>query len=76
MNYPTQMETIVKEYASVAAFNHDAFMLSNRGWAVQSSTELSRPPGCARCCTLGIFAAVMKPRPVIVVTYTRPKPAK
>jgi hypothetical protein len=75
MNYPApNLETMVREYKSADAFNSDARKLAGEGWGVQSSTELSRPPGCARCCTLGIFAAVMKPKPVIVVTYSRHKP--
>ncbi len=73
MNYPTQMETKVREYKNSDAYNKDARKMAEEGWMVQSATELSRPPGCARCCTLGIFAAVLKPKPVIVVTYYRHK---
>lgn len=70
------METMVREYTNSDAFNDDARKLSKDGWGVQSSTELTRNTGCGRCCTLGIFAFMFKPKPLIVVTYSRPKPEK
>lgn len=68
------METLVLEYKSIEHFRKDAAKLAEIGWTVQSQTERTNNSGCGRCCTLGFVALILKPKPSIVVTYTRPKP--
>ncbi len=69
-----ETETMVREYKDPDEFNKHARKLAEKGWQVQSVTELTQNAGCFRCCFLGIFAAVLKPKPHIVVTYVREKP--
>jgi hypothetical protein len=66
-----QTETMVREYDDTDEYNRDAKKLAEQGWSVQSVTELSQSSGCFRCCFLGIFAAILKPKSHLVVTYVR-----
>lgn len=65
------METQVKEYKDSDDYQRDAKKMAEDGWTVQTVTERQPNAGCMRCCFLGLFALVLKPKPTLIVTYTR-----
>jgi hypothetical protein len=66
-------DIIVKRYKSQAAFQRDANRMRAKGYEVQDTTSEQPRGSCLRIVlgvlTLGIFALLWKPKPVIVVTY-------
>ena len=65
--------TMVKEYDDRKAFDKAAQKLARDGWLVVSVTERTQRSGCMRILMLGgIGALVFKPKPTLVVTYSRP----
>ena len=60
---------IVKRYKSQAAYQRDAGRLAKQGYTVTDVTSEQPRAGCLRILTLGIFAWLFKPKPVLVVTY-------
>lgn len=69
-------EALVREYKSADAYANDAKKLARDGWTVQAQTEATQRSGCLRIIMLGgIGALVFKPKPHIVVTYSRSVPA-
>ncbi len=64
---PSQI--IVKRYKSDREFQTDARKMASKGYEVQSVTSEQPRSGCARILLIGIFAAIFKPKPVLVVTY-------
>lgn len=65
------IETIVRTYKSQGEFQNDAQRLARDGWTVSNTMERQPGTGCLRGCTLGLMALVWKPKPQIVVTYSR-----
>jgi hypothetical protein len=59
----------VAEYRSVEDFRR-------AGGRVSSVTILPQRPGIVRIATLGIFAAVIKPKPHVIATYKEPDPPR
>lgn len=71
---PTQ--TMVRTYKSADALRRDAERLAREGWTISNTVEHMPRSGCMRFCLLGgIGALVIRPKPSIVVTYTRLNPA-
>lgn len=66
-----QKKTMVKQYDTHAAYQKDANKLAQQGWKVQNVTEQEQRSGLTRCCLLGLFALVLKPRNKILVTYVK-----
>lgn len=66
-----QIETMVREYKSTKDFSKDAEKLARDGWYVSSQTERKPRAGCLRILTLGLFALIFHPKPILVVTYQR-----
>lgn len=60
---------IVKRYKSDKEYQKDVNKMLKAGYEVQSVTSEQPRSGCARILTIGIFAAIFKPKPVTVVTY-------
>lgn len=60
------------EYKSRGAMERGNTELARQGYRVQSVTELQQRSGCGRILLLGLFAAVIKPKPHYLVTYTLP----
>lgn len=72
---PPPTETMVREYKGVKNFRDDAAKLSADGWIVANQSEFRPRRGCLRIIMLGfIFAFLFPPKPIIVVTYSRPVP--
>jgi len=64
---PSQI--VVKRYKSDREFQTDARKMASTGYEVQSVTSEQPRSGCGRILLIGIFAAIFKPKPVLVVTY-------
>lgn len=71
----SQHETLVRVYKSPDAYRRDAAQLARQGWAVVNTTDRAPRAGWMRCCFLGFFALVWRPKPELVVTYSRVKPS-
>lgn len=67
-------ETMVRVYKSPDAYRREAEKLAKQGWVVSNTTERNPRAGCGRMIFLGLFALVFRPKPEIVVTYSRTKP--
>lgn len=59
----------VKRYKDEKEYQKDANKMLAKGYEVQSVISEQPRSGCARWMTIGIFAAIFKPKPVQVVTY-------
>lgn len=66
----------VKRYKNEAEYKKDANKMLAKGYEVQSVTSEQPRSGCGRILALGFFAAIFKPKPVLVVTYRLTAPAK
>mgnify|MGYP000942770177 CR=1 FL=1 len=64
---PSQI--VVKRYKSDKEYQIDAKKMVSRGYEVQSVTSEQPRSGCGRILLIGIFAAIFKPKPVLIVTY-------
>lgn len=64
-----KLEIIVKKYKNEKEYQNDAKKMITRGYEVQSVTSEQPRSGCGRILLIGIFAAIFKPKPVLVVTY-------
>jgi len=64
---PSQI--IVKRYKSDREFQTDARKMASKGYEVKSVTSEQPRSGCARILLIGLFAAIFKQKPVLVVTY-------
>lgn len=72
---PPPAETMVREYKGVKAFQQDVARLAPEGWTVLQQNEFRPRQGCMRILLMGfIFAFLFPPKPLIVVTYSRPVP--
>lgn len=60
---------VVRTYKSSRSYERDARRMAGRGYKIQSVTSQTRNPGFMRFITLGLFALVFKPRPILVATY-------
>lgn len=60
---------VIKRYKNDKEYQKDANKMGKKGYEVQSVTSEQPRSGCARWLTIGIFAAIFKPKPVLVVTY-------
>lgn len=60
---------IVRRYPSERQYQGDAQRWARRGYRVVSVTSEAPRAGCMRLLTLGIFAMIFRPKPVLVVTY-------
>jgi len=71
-------QIIVKRYKSQKAYEKDAARMLAKGYEVASVVSEQPRSGCGRILLIGLFAAVFKPKPVLVVTYRLKldKPAK
>lgn len=69
MERVTEIE--VRSYKSAKEFNKDARRMARQGWEVQDVTNQQPRPGVGRVVMLGLFAAVFKPKPILIVTYRR-----
>lgn len=58
------------EYKSRGAMEKGNAQMARQGYRVQSVTELQQRAGCGRILALGLFAAVFRPKPHYLVTYT------
>ena len=65
------MKMTVKRYKSSKEFQKDAKKMGRKGWSVVAQTQEERRPGCGRWLSIGIFAAVFPPKPILVVTYQK-----
>jgi len=65
---------VIKRYRSQKAYQADAVKMLKAGYEVVTVTSEQPRSGCGRILLIGLFAAVFKPKPVLVVTY-RLKPA-
>lgn len=63
--------TMVREYRDRKEFERDANKLARDGWVVVSQSERTQRSGCGRILALGLFTLLFKPKPLIVVTYSR-----
>lgn len=62
----------VKRYGSPDEFQKDAQKLARQGWSVTAQSEETQRTGCMRFVMLGgVGALIFKPKPRLVVTYTR-----
>lgn len=59
----------VKRYKTEKEYQKDARKMTERGYEVQSVVSEQPRSGCARWFTIGLFAAIFKPKPELVVTY-------
>lgn len=70
-------EIKIKEYNTPAQYQGDARNLAGQGWMVKDTSEREQRRGCISMLlfgwNLGLF---FPPKPHIVVTYTRDKPAR
>lgn len=64
-------ETMVKVYTNHEQYQSDAVVLASAGWSVANVTERQPPIGCLRGCVLGLMSLVWRPKPELVVTYSR-----
>jgi hypothetical protein len=64
-----QQAIIVKRYKNEKLYQKDAAKMTKKGYEVQSVTSEQPRSGCARWMFIGIFAAIFKPKPELVVTY-------
>lgn len=60
---------VVKRYSNEREYQKDAKNMLSKGYEVQSVISEQPRSGCARIILIGIFAAIFKPKPVLVVTY-------
>ena len=80
----SQQESQVKTYKSMGDFQRDQPAMAAQGWTVTSTMSHQPRQGLGRIVLLGfVFAAIFRPKPQIVVTYTRilqpgqqPQPAR
>lgn len=69
---PLNTETTVKEYKNIKAYQKDAPNMTAQGWHVQDTTSHQPRQGVGRVVALGfVGAALFKPKPKIIVTYSR-----
>jgi len=64
-------ETTVKTYHSAKEFQKDQPKMAAQGWQVTNTTSSQPRAGVGRIVALGLLAAVFKPKPEIIVTYSR-----
>jgi hypothetical protein len=62
-------QIVVKRYKSDREYQADAKRMISKGYEVQTVTSEQPRSGCGRIFLIGIFAAIFKPKPVLVVTY-------
>lgn len=60
---------VVKKYKDERVFQIDSRRMLSKGYEVQTVTSEQPRSGCGRILLIGIFAAIFKPKPVIIVTY-------
>lgn len=65
----------VKRYKNEKEYQKDAGKMAAKGYEVQSVVSEQPRSGCGRMLTIGIFAAVFKPKPELVVTYRLSTPS-
>lgn len=59
----------VKRYKNEKEYQKDAAKLAAKGYEIQSVVSEQPRAGCGRILTIGLFAAIFKPKPELVVTY-------
>ena len=59
----------VRRYRNEKEYQKDAGKMAAKGYEVQSVVSEQPRSGCGRILTIGIFAAIFKPKPELVVTY-------
>lgn len=64
-----KLAIIVRRYKSEKEYQKDAQKMLRKGYEVQSVTSEQPRSGCGRIVAIGLFAAIFKPKPVLVVTY-------
>lgn len=64
-------QTMVRTYRSSSDYAKDSAKLLSDGWTVLTVVTQQPRSGCGRILLIGIFAAVFKPKPEIVVTYQK-----
>lgn len=62
-------QIVIKRYKSDREYQNDAKKMVLGGYEVQSVVSEQPRSGCGRILLIGIFAAIFKPKPVLVVTY-------
>lgn len=62
-------QIVIKRYKSDREYQNDAKRMVLGGYEVQSVVSEQPRSGCGRILLIGIFAAIFKPKPVLVVTY-------
>ena len=60
---------VVKRYKSEKEYQRDAVKMQRQGYEVEHVVSEQPRSGCLRILSLGLFAAIFKPKPVLVVTY-------
>jgi hypothetical protein len=68
-------ETMVRTYNKTGDYQKDATKLAQQGWTVANVAMQQPHSGCGRIVLIGVLAAIFKPKPVIIVTYQRERPA-
>lgn len=59
----------VRRYKDEKAYQKDAAKLARQGYEVASVVSEQPRSGCGRILAIGLFAAIFKPKPELVVTY-------
>jgi hypothetical protein len=70
------VETMVRTYKEPKRFARDARRLSNDGWRVVNTVERHPRAGCLRILLLWWFVLLLPPKPELIVTYERERPAR
>lgn len=65
----TKQPIQVKRYRNEKEYQKDAAKMLKNGYEVQSVVSEQPRSGCGRILTIGLFAAIFKPKPELVVTY-------
>lgn len=69
-------ETTVRQYRGPDAYAKDARKLAEQGWQPVNTIEQRPRSGCLRMLLLTPIGAIaFRPKPTLVVTYQRERPA-
>lgn len=66
---PQQNSTMVRVYKSPSSYDHDAKLMSKKGWVPINVVERRPRAGCLRIILLWWLTLLRPPKPEIVVTY-------
>jgi hypothetical protein len=62
---------VMREYKSMDAYQRDAVKLAAQGYTVTAVTDRQQRAGVGRMASLGFFSLVWKPKPKLLVTYSK-----